>query len=350
MHVVFVLSSLFLSGGVQVVIEFANRLAARGHEVALVIPRDTAAPDMRQRVARSVLVCESKSSLGAQRHVFHYWQLAWSLRQAIPPGNVIIATHTPTIVPVCLATLGSRSRRAWLYMDYAEMFQGRPIEHWLLRHAPRWFDRLLTLSESSRAAAQRAGARKATVIGLGLTDEEFFKPQTHVPNAHPVAMYLGDARPRKGLADFLAAAEIAQRRITDLHLLIVTKDQAPIETAVPFEQIVKPDRSELPNLYRRADVFVSTSWGEGFGLPPLEAMACGIPVVLTDSGGVRDFARAGENCVLVSPRAVDQIAAGMTQILSDRAWATRLAAAGVTTVERFQWEACVDRLEAALRA
>jgi glycosyltransferase involved in cell wall biosynthesis len=350
MRISFVLSSLFLSGGVQVVIEYANRLTARGHQVALVIPRGTGAPDMVQRIARSVTLCESNTPLGARRNVLNHLRLAWSLRQALPPGDVTIATHTPTIVPVCLATLGRRSQRAWLYMDYAEMFQGRPIESWLLRHGPGWFDRLMTLSESGHVAAQQAGATKATVVGLGLTDEERFRPQTRVANAYPVAMYLGDARPRKGLAEFLAAVEIVQRRIADLHLLIVTKDRPSFETTIPVEHIINPDRSQLPDLYRRADVFVSTSWGEGFGLPPLEAMACGIPVVLTDSGGVRDFARPGENCVLVPPRAVDQIAAGMIQVLSDRAWAAQLATAGSATAERFQWEACVDRLEAVLRA
>jgi glycosyltransferase involved in cell wall biosynthesis len=350
MQINFVLSSLFLSGGVQVVIEYANRLAARGHQVALVMPRGASAPDMVQRVTRDVTLCESKASLSTRRSVLSHWRLAWSLRQALPPGDVIIATHTPTIVPVCLATLGRRSQRAWLYMDYAEMFQGRPVESWLLRHGPRWFDRLMTLSEAGRTAALETGGTRAAVIGLGLTDEEIFKPQVRPANAHPVAMYLGDARLRKGLVEFLAAAEIVQRRIADLHLLLVTKDQPAFETPVPFEHVVNPDRSELPDWYRRADVFVSTSWGEGFGLPPLEAMACGTPVVLTDSGGVRDFARTGENCVLVPPRAIDQLAAGMIQVLGDRAWAAQLAAAGVATVARFQWEACVDRLEAALRA
>jgi glycosyltransferase involved in cell wall biosynthesis len=350
MRMSFVLSSLQLSGGVQVVVEYANRLAARGHQVSLVAPSGSCAPEMMQRITPGVTVCEISRPLGARRNALTDLRLLWSLWRALPPSDMLVATHTPTIAPVCLATLGRRSRRAWLYMDYAEMFQTRPIEGCLLRLGPRWFDRLATLSEAGRAAALQAGATQVAVVGLGLTDQERFVPRARAANPHPVAMYLGDARPRKGLADFLAAAEMAQRRVPDLHLLVVTKDQPELATPLPVEHIVRPDRLALPDLYRRADVFVSTSWGEGFGLPPLEAMACGTPVVLTDSGGVRDFARTGENCVLVPPRAVDQLAAGMVQVLSDRARAAQLAAAGIATAARFQWEACVDRLEAALRA
>jgi glycosyltransferase involved in cell wall biosynthesis len=345
----FVLSSLQLSGGVQVVVEYANRLAARGHRVTLVAPRHTVAPEMQQRIARNVAVHESAVSLGVRNTAWTNLRVMASLRQALPPSDVVIATHTPTIAPVCLATLGHKSQRAWLYMDYAAMFKTRPIEAWLLRHGPRWFDRLLTLSAAGRAEALRAGARQATVVGVGLTDEELFVPQARPPNPQPVAMYLGDARPRKGLADFLAAAEAARQSVPDLRLLIVTKDRPDLPTTLPYEHVVKPDRSELPDLYRRSDVFVSASWGEGFGLPPLEAMACGVPVVVTDSGGVRDYARSGENCLMVPPRALESLAAAMVRVLDDRAFAARLAEAGISTAAQFQWEACVDRLEAVLR-
>jgi glycosyltransferase involved in cell wall biosynthesis len=350
MRINFVLSSLFLSGGVQVVIEYANRLAARGHQVAVVIPRGTAAPEMAQRVARAVTLHESKASLNMRRHVLGHVRLAWSLQQALPPSDMIIATHTPTIVPVCLATLGHRTRRAWLYMDYTEMFQGRSIENWLLRHGPRWFDRLMTLSESGRAVAQQDGAAQATVVGLGLTDEDLFRPLVRMAKAHPVAMYLGDARPRKGLAEFLAAAEMAQQKIPDLHLLIVTKDQPTIKTSLSYEHIINPDRPELPDLYRRASVFVSSSWGEGFGLPPLEAMACGTPVVLTDSRGVRDYVQPDTNCVMVQPGNIEKLAAAIIRVLSDRSFAQKIGQAGVVTAARFQWDECVDRLEVVLRA
>ncbi|CAG0935635.1 Putative glycosyltransferase EpsD [Thermoflexales bacterium] len=350
MRLSFVLSSLQLSGGVQVVVEYANRLATRGHLVTLITPRGMCAPEIRQRIARDVTICESAEPPSARRNALTNLRLLWSLWQALPPSDVIIATHTPTIMPVCLATLGHRAQRAWLYMDYAEMFQARPLEGWLLRHGPRWFDRLATLSEASRVVALRTGARQATVIGLGLTDAERFVPKPRLANVHPIAMYLGDGRPRKGLADFLAAAEIVRRSVVDLHLLLVTKDRPELKTALPYAHVVKPDEITLPDLYRSADVFVSASWGEGFGLPPLEAMACGVPVVLTDSGGVRDYARSGENCSMVPVRDVTQLAAAIVHVLSDREYAQRIGRAGVLTAARFQWEVCVERLEAVLRA
>jgi glycosyltransferase involved in cell wall biosynthesis len=345
MRVTFVLSSLYLSGGVQVIVEYANRLAARGHHVSLVAPRDTLDAEIGRRLAAQVEVQYARLSLPTRSGVAAA-RLAWSLAQVVPPADVVIATHTPTIVPVLLATRRRSERRAWLYMDYAEMFERRPIERCLWRYGPRFFNRLGALSEASRQEALRHGARHVEVIGLGLTDSELFVPYSRpVERPGPVALYVGDARPRKGLAEFLAAAEIAQRAIGDLQLLIVTKEPVSIESPVRHTIVLRPDRAALPELYRQADVFVSSSWSEGFGLPPLEAMACGVPVVMTDSRGVRDFARPDENCVLVPPRQVDALAGAMRRVLSDRPFAQSMARAGVSTAQRFQWEACIDRLE-----
>jgi glycosyltransferase involved in cell wall biosynthesis len=346
MRVTFVLSSLRLSGGVQVVVECANRLAARGHHVSLVAPRDTLDADIGRRLAAKVEVHYSRSSLPTRSGVAAQARLAWSLARAIPPVDRVIATHTPTIVPVLMATRRRSEQRAWLYMDYAEMFERRPIERRLWRYGPRFFSRIGALSEASRQEALRHGAQRVKVIGVGITDSELFVPSSRPVDHHaPTALYVGDARPRKGLAEFLAAAEIAQRSIGDLQLLIVTKEPASIESSVRHTIVLRPDRAALPDLYRQADVFVSSSWSEGFGLPPLEAMACGVPVVMTDSRGVRDFARPDENCVLVPPREVDALAGAIRRVLSDRAFAQSMARAGVSTAQRFQWGGCIDRLE-----
>jgi glycosyltransferase involved in cell wall biosynthesis len=355
MRISFLLSSLQLSGGVQVVIEYANRLSARGHAVALVAPGGASDPMMSDQVAPGVTLCTSRverqgpavpTTLGLARMA----HLAWSMARAVPASDIVVATHTPTTAVSLLACqVMRRGRPVWLFMDYPEMFAGRPYELWLMRHAQRWHRHVLTLSRDSQ---REVGVKEGTIVGLGLSHPELLRPVStqarRTEQEKKCVLYLGDTRPRKGLADLLAAAELAYQRIEPFELWIASKEPCAIEGKVPVRLIRQPTRGELAQLYATCDLFVSASWREGFGLPPLEAMACGAPVVLTDSGGVREYASHGENCLMVPPRDPQALAAAMVRVLTDAALAGQLRREGPRTAAQFTWKSAVDRFEGAL--
>jgi glycosyltransferase involved in cell wall biosynthesis len=94
------------------------------------------------------------------------------------------------------------------------------------------------------------------------------------------------------------------------------KPQFRQTSTFPLELIVNPSQQELPTLYKQANLFLFTSWYEGFGIPPLEAMASGLPVVLTRCGGVETFATT-DNAIMVDPGDVDGLADGVIQLLTD---------------------------------
>jgi glycosyltransferase involved in cell wall biosynthesis len=79
-------------------------------------------------------------------------------------------------------------------------------------------------------------------------------------------------------------------------------------------------------------------------------MASATPVVLTDSGGVRDFAQDGYNCRLTPPRQPAALAAAMLEVLTDGALAERIAAGGPPTAQRYDWERVTDHFERTLAA
>jgi glycosyltransferase involved in cell wall biosynthesis len=95
-------------------------------------------------------------------------------------------------------------------------------------------------------------------------------------------------------------------------------------------------RADLDALYRGADVFVYPSLYEGFGLPVLEAMARGVPTVVSDSSSLPEV--SGEAALGVDPRSVRDIARAIESVLSDGNLADRLAARGRVRAERFSWE------------
>jgi glycosyltransferase involved in cell wall biosynthesis len=102
--------------------------------------------------------------------------------------------------------------------------------------------------------------------------------------------------------------------------------------------IGRRDRAELATFYRAADVFVSTPWYEPFGITPLEAMACGTPVVGSSVGGIRSTVRDGETGYLVPPNDPDALADRLARLLSDADTAATFGRAAIRRVNaHFTW-------------
>jgi glycosyltransferase involved in cell wall biosynthesis len=95
-------------------------------------------------------------------------------------------------------------------------------------------------------------------------------------------------------------------------------------------------QEELPFLYSGAEVFVFPSLWEGFGFPPLEAMACGVPVVTSNASSLPEI--AGDAALLVDPYSPEQIAEAVYGILTNKSLASRLKSAGIRQAAKFTWE------------
>lgn len=339
----------------MVIVENANRLAQRGHAVTLIAPNGSLDPEIRDALAASIKIVQPGQDLSSTRPgLLAKLRLAWGLARAVPPSDFIISTHTPTTASTWLASrLLKRGVPVWFYQDYIEMFHDRPAERWLLTHALRWHRLALVVSQVLKEELAAYGPGEIVVVSEGLSHTEHFKPaplqaRTGGEAGRRIVMYLGDMRPRKGLLDFLAAVEIVHRRIPDLYLWIASKEPCDLQTNIPYRFIFRPEVPELANLYAQCDLFVSASWYEGFGLPPLEAMACGAPVVLTDSRGVREYARPGVNCLMTPPQDPPALAQAILQVLSDPQLAQVLRQNGPPTAAEFTWERAAERIEQAL--
>lgn len=173
----------------------------------------------------------------------------------------------------------------------------------------------------------------------------------------PFILTVGTIEPRKNLVGLLNA----YRELRDggiRHRLVVagglgwrydrifpTVRSLGLEDSVTFTGYV--DSADLPALYSAADVFAYPSLYEGFGFPPLEAMACGCPVVTSDVSSLPEV--AGDAAILVNPRDSSAIAAGIRELLGDESLRADMSRKGREQALRFSWERCVRETAAVYR-
>jgi glycosyltransferase involved in cell wall biosynthesis len=109
-------------------------------------------------------------------------------------------------------------------------------------------------------------------------------------------------------------------------------------------------RDRLADAYHAADVCVFPSeWEEPFGIVPLEAMACGTPVVATGAGGSSEYLRDGENCVCFEPADANSLASAVRRLAEDEALRAHVVAGGVRTAARLTVDRLADQLEEVYR-
>jgi len=106
---------------------------------------------------------------------------------------------------------------------------------------------------------------------------------------------------------------------------------------------------DLPALYASCDAFVFASLTETLGLVVLEAMASGLPVIAAPAGGVADHLRDGENGLAYAPSSVEEMAAAMARLTSDRPLRRTLSYGALRTAHALDWKRELDRLDVSLR-
>lgn len=251
-----------------------------------------------------------------------------------------------------------------MFPQYLPNRLARPYARGSMWVATRKADRILTVSEASKRDILRffdVPTERITVVPNAI-DARFLAPpdEAHVERVrqryqldHPFALYVGNIKPHKNIDRLIDAfGRVRASGIDDLRLIIIGDELSKypaLRQGVHRHRLDKHVRffgfqpiDTLSVFYRLAQVFVFPSLYEGFGLPPLEAMACGTPVVTSNVSSLPEV--CGDAAVLVDPTDPQAIADGLIRAATDETLRAHLVARGLARARRFSWAESVRRI------
>jgi len=343
------LAGFNLSGGVKSLVGVANALAARGHAVRFLVPDFAATPPapLHPGVGVRVLTSGPRWLPASGRKLVHLARLSLL---ATAGADVCLANYFTTAYVALLSKWlrGDRAVLAYNVRGYEPLSHGlnadASLPSRLVRAALAWVSYRLPLQKicTTEWLREQTGDPSAFVVGHGI-DLGVFRPALPRPAGERVVVgTIGRLGEAKGYPDFLRALDLLPAELP-IEVRIAAPD--PVEIPARFASTVehpRPER-EMAEFYGRCDVFVFSSRGEGFGLPALEAMAVGCPVITTDSGGVRQFAHDGRNCMMVPPEDTPALARAIQALAGDPTRRVALREAGLATAADYSQDAMLDR-------
>ncbi|WP_171038078.1 glycosyltransferase family 4 protein [Aquibacillus sediminis] len=327
LHVVYVMSNVAVSGGVKIILEHANRLTQAGVRVTIVSHFEK--PKWYPIEA-------------------NYSQVPFDLELAkgVPNCDVIVATYWDHI-QACIET----GIAPVVYFEQGDfhLFEYESMNNSLKKYIQTQFQLpsfIFTVSSSTAEYIQKYYNRKAKVIPNAIDPKIFSNKQDKYPATDPYLLMIGaESATFKGIQDITKAYDILTKTNKQLDLFWITPE-APSEKmkSKVSKVFVQPNQELIAKLYRGATIYVSGSHYESFSLPPLEAMACGCPVVTSGNRGVREYAFDQENALITRIADPLDTATKIEQVLGNPQLKAKLIDHGYVTANKFNWETITEEL------
>lgn len=389
MNINFTLWSTNMSGGYKVIFELANGLVDRGHNVTITAlggdhswfplkaqlnyvkppwPVKILSPLLKvllKRPARyyEILTLSQKLKMGFEP------DLVKALAENTPDCDINVATWFPTAFAVYRSGKGVP---VYLCQDFDHLARERGPYFTRMFHESLYLPfNIITISGWLKDWIKENYGKDSDVIADGIDHEIFYPPENILSNPDiiipelyskkleheikgPNIMGIFRGLSYKGDQDLIDALNRVAQDYKNINLIAVGKKEVldkllkKEELNFSFIAFSGVSDDEMAQLYSSADIFAFPSHIEGFGLPPLEAMACGTPVVTADCLGVRDYISSGENAIMVPAKNPEALAKAIITVLKDDELKEKFKVNGLITASRYTWEQGVDDFEKSL--
>jgi glycosyltransferase involved in cell wall biosynthesis len=248
------------------------------------------------------------------------------------------------------------------FLRYPDFFSARKnFWHYMLdvKKMINGFDKIVSVSENTKndiVDICGVDKEKVKVIYPGVNNSFYrqLKPELYnqIKNKYQLKnkfiLYIGTLEPRKNIEGLIEAFNVfcRKRRVNDCDLVIaggrgwksnkIIKKWKESEHRNKIKFLGYIPHEDKPYLYNAASIFAYPSFYEGFGFPPLEAMACGTPVLTSFSSSLSEV--AGDSAFLVDPYNTNKIADYLERLIIDKKLREELKQRGLETVKKYNWE------------
>lgn len=358
--VVFIIPSFKTGGGNRVFIELANILCAN-YEVEIVYPNNSADINTFALNSQIKLVSIGKKAKHNRAKIFNVLSTLFFLNR-LDRNNTLIVTD-PLF---CLFTYFLKSKSIIRFMqadDYCIFDDGAVLGNGIVLNVYKklclWsykFKNIRFVFNSKFVYKQFLLYSSRVDIPLkivhpALNHSLFFEKENLVHSSSSVNICLvARKHPLKGLDTFIEVYSILPTDILEKvdNVFLISHDDLSSYNLQDM-QVMKPNSDQdVASIYRKSDIFISTSWWEGFGLPPLEAMACGCSVITSRSGGVNEFAIENHNCLMFEPRNVNELKTCLIDLILNSDRRLELSENGIKTSRMFSWDKSAEQFLTAI--
>ncbi|MEZ5892032.1 MAG: glycosyltransferase family 4 protein [Parvularculaceae bacterium] len=354
LNIVFVLAANSISptGGFRIIAGYADRLQARGHQVTLIAPGGVRKRphSLRARVMELLYRVTRPRREGTPFlknpgvRVVTVPGVDKLAPEHFPQADVLIATWWETAEWIAPAPGAVKLH----FVQGHEAFPYLPLER--VRAVYRMPSPKIVVSQWLQSKMAEYGGGDCVIVENAVDMAEFSRGEGKKP-ARPTVGFAYSLATVKNSALAIEACRRLRALYPDLRVVAFGSHRPRASDNMPpwIEYSVYPSADKIAELYGACDAWLFTSDEEGYGLPILEAMAAGTPVVATPAGAAPQLV-TGENGALVEHDSAD-IAAAAARIVnsSSEDWAA-MSRAAAATARAHNWDAATDQFEAALRA
>ena len=346
MRINFLVGGVDRTGGMRVVLEYANRLTDRGHSVRMVCPatfnlREFYGRGDRREVSFKEWLKRWGRYCLAERRV-SWFDLRATLRvvpslqeRYVPDADISIATFWPTAQ--ILAGFGPRKGRPVYFVQGYEIWAGPRDRVDATYRLP--MKKFVVSSWLKRLMADRFGQEAAGPVLSGVNFSQFYNEAKVFHDPPRIGMLYRTAIWR-GTGDGLRGIELVRRRYPEVRLVMFGEGWPAVDVPEDAEFHPDPPQEKLRYIYSGCDIWVNPSWHEGLPLSPMEAMACQCALVTTDVG-VEDYVVPGVTALVVPPREPEALAGAALKLLDDPGLLRSISQAGYEHIRTFTWEKAV---------
>ena len=327
---VMIVNSLGVRGGVFVLTQLANDLILMGVDVKCFLLRPpTCSPDTFDLLLEPIRYIDETHAVNV-----------------IPDNSLLLATFWTTAYTVDRIKKIKPSVQTYYFMqDFEQRFydphepDGR--DYYLMSGESYNLDLQMLTSSDWIAQQVRSFLDKPDhpirKIPYGINLEQFYPEGNRNPSQR--IRFIGMTRPvtpRRGFDDLMKVLSRVHEMDSSIEIsLFGTDDLSKHAIPFPYTNYGQQSPEQLRKLYSHADIYLDTSLFQGFGLTGLEAMACGCACVLTDSGGIHEYAKHGVNALIAGSGDIEALAHAIIALARDASLRTSLVQGGLRTALQF---------------